>query len=416
MFRDFRKRCAEKTNVYVVIWCAAVIAILALLGYLLSSTYRFQNVDTQQSSSPDWLLTQDAVSLDAIFANFGSAGAKAYGAAEGVLLDSALPGPRDCRSSPFGSWKELVRLANTPSDLWTRVRDSNLVFKTLVDRFVATKDQKLQHALNSYVLAQASMQQVKSPSGGLNDGTGLSEPRFLPNITADPDNYGRPKRDGPALRAIVLMTYGRWLLDNGHREETRNVIWPVVRNDLNYVIEFWHQPGIDFWSTGREPYVVDSFFMRAVHHQALVKGAAFAKTVGDDCPACESQAPQLLCTMQDFQKISEKDGFIAADLSNGTIRQRNGRDISTVLASIFSFDPEAGCNEETFQPCSQAMLRNHKELVDSFRGWTINDGISVSRAVAVGRYPDETDSRYQWKEEGMIFFTSSLEVSATDYD
>lgn len=290
---------------------------------------------------------------------------------------------------------------NQRLDLWTRVRDSSLVFKTLVDRFVVTSDQKLQLALNSFVVAQASIQQVKSPSGSLDDGTGLSEPRFLPNITADPNNYGRPKRDGPALRAIVLMTYGRWLLANGHIEEAHNVIWPIVRNDLNYVIEFWHQPGIDFWSTARRNYQVDSFFMRMVHYQALIKGAAFAKAIQSDCSACYSQASQILCSLKDFRKDIEDNGFIAADLVNGTIKERNGRDMSTVIASIFSFDPEARCNEDSYQPCSQAMLRNHKELVDQFRTWPINRGIPAGRAVALGRYPKETGPRYQWKEEGM---------------
>lgn len=99
MARTFRSStaCAKMPDKYVVTWLTTCVAIVALLGYLLSVVPRFQDVDTEQSHSQDWLQIQETVSLDAIFANFGSAGAKAYGATEGVLLDSSLPSPHDCK-------------------------------------------------------------------------------------------------------------------------------------------------------------------------------------------------------------------------------------------------------------------------------------------------------------------------------
>lgn len=50
---------------------------------------------------------------------------------------------------------------------------------------------------------------------------------------------GRPQRDGPALRAIAIMSYGEWLIDNTYIDTARDIIWPIVRNDLNYVAEYW---------------------------------------------------------------------------------------------------------------------------------------------------------------------------------
>jgi glucoamylase len=58
--------------------------------------------------------------------------------------------------------------------------------------------------------------------------------------------------------------------------------------------------------------------------------------------------------------------------------------------SDFKFDPNAGCDAVTFQPCSDKALANHKSYVDSFRSiYAINSGISSSSAAATGRYKED---------------------------
>ena len=70
---------------------------------------------------------------------------------------------------------------------------------------------------------------------------------------------------------------------------------------------------------------------------------------------------------------------------------RSGKDANTVLTSIHTFDPEAGCDSTTFQPCSDKALSNHKVYVDAFRSiWSINSGIASNAAVATGRYPEDS--------------------------
>ena len=67
-----------------------------------------------------------------------------------------------------------------------------------------------------------------------------------------------------------------------------------------------------------------------------------------------------------------------------------GLDANTVLASIHTFDADAGCDSSTLQPCSDRALANLKAYVDAFRSiYTINSGISSSNAVATGRYPED---------------------------
>lgn len=57
---------------------------------------------------------------------------------------------------------------------------------------------------------------------------------------------GRPQRDGPALRAIALITYANWLIDNGYSSTASSILWPIIQNDLNYVAQYW-------WVTSLEP-------------------------------------------------------------------------------------------------------------------------------------------------------------------
>jgi glucoamylase len=78
--------------------------------------------------------------------------------------------------------------------------------------------------------------------------------------------------------------------------------------------------------------------------------------------------------------------YITANTGGG----RSGKDSNTLLASIHTFDPTAGCDATTFQPCSDRALSNLKVYVDSFRSiYPINSGIASTAAVATGRYPED---------------------------
>jgi glucoamylase len=70
---------------------------------------------------------------------------------------------------------------------------------------------------------------------------------------------------------------------------------------------------------------------------------------------------------------------------------RSGIDANTVLTSIHTFDPNAGCDANTFQPCSDKALANLLKYVDSFRSiYSINAGIPENSGVATGRYKEDS--------------------------
>ncbi|KAJ5915679.1 hypothetical protein N7466_011612 [Penicillium verhagenii] len=367
------------------------------------------NIAPRATTSLDtWLASETTVALDVIQENIGSAGAFAESASSGVVI--ASPSTDD------------------PDYFYTWTRDSALTMKVLVDLF-RNGESSLQGIIEDYIDAQAYLQTVSNPSGDLTTG-GLGEPHFNVDLTAYTGSWGRPQRDGPALRATALMDFGEWLNANGYEAYAAEIIWPIVRNDLSYVAQYWNETGYDLW----EEVDGSSFFTIAVQHRALVEGIAFSSAVGSSCTYCESQAPEILCYLQSFWL----GDYILANFDESS---RTGKDVNTILGSIHTFDPEAGCDDTTFQPCSSRALANHKVVVDSFRDlFTINDDAAEGTACAIGRYPEDTyydgnpwflctmaaaellyDALYQWNNNAEIvidstsldFFTDLYSSAAT---
>ncbi|KKA18333.1 Glucan 1,4-alpha-glucosidase [Rasamsonia emersonii CBS 393.64] len=343
------------------------------------------------ASLSSWLATETSYALEAILNNIGSSGAWAQSASPGIVV--ASPSTSD------------------PDYYYTWTRDSALTLKVLIDLF-KNGNSSLQGVIEEYIDAQAYLQTVSNPSGTLSTG-GLGEPKFNVDKTAFTGSWGRPQRDGPALRATALISFGEWLIDNGYSTYASDIVWPIVRNDLSYVAQYWNETGYDLW----EEVDGSSFFTVAVQHRALVEGANFASALGTSCDYCTSQAPEILCYLQSFWTGS----YILANFQSS----RSGKDVNTILGSIHTFDPEAACDDTTFQPCSPRALANHKVVVDAFRDlYTINNNAAEGVAVAVGRYPEDTyyngnpwflctlaaaeqlyDALYQWNNIGSITIT-----------
>lgn len=251
----------------------------------------------------------------------------------------------------------------------------------MIDRFV-DGDSSLQGLIQDYISAQAKLQTVQNPSGDLSSGAGLPEPKFYINETAFLGQWGRPQRDGPALRATALIAYAQWLIDNGYSDVALSHVWPIASNDLAYVAQYWNQTGYDLW----EEVDGSSFFTIAVSHRALVEGAALAKRLNQTIGDYSSVAFQILCFQQSFWTGS----YIDSNINLVHDVDRTGKDANSILASIHVFDPEAACDDSTFQPCSSKALANHKAVVDSFRNlYSVNHGIKKGSAVAIGRYAED---------------------------
>ncbi|CRK32910.1 hypothetical protein BN1708_019142, partial [Verticillium longisporum] len=146
--------------------------------------------------------------------------------------------------------------------------------------------------------------------------------------------------------------YSKWLIANGYTSTANTVVWPIIRNDLAYVTQYWNQTGFDLW----EEVQGSSFFTIASQHRSLVEGAALAQQLGQTCNGCAGIAPQILCFQQRFWNPSQ--GYVISNINGGSYR--NGKDANSILTSIHNFDPVLGCDASTFQPCSDRALSNHK--------------------------------------------------------
>ncbi|KAK0487707.1 glucoamylase [Armillaria novae-zelandiae] len=354
------------------------------------------SVWAQSSAIDAYVALESPIAKAGVLANIGPSGSKSQGAKAGVVI-----------ASPSNT---------NPNYLFTWTRDSSLVFQALIDQYTLGQDTTLRTEIDNFVSAETIQQQVSNPSGSVSSG-GLGEPKFNIDLSAFTGAWGRPQRDGPALRSTALITYANWLIANGNTSYVSSTLWPVIKLDLGYVVSFWNQTGFDLW----EEVSSSSFFTTAVQHRSLREGAALATALGDTTATqYTTQAANILCFLQSYWNPSSL--YMTANTGGG----RSGKDANTALASIHTFDPAAGCDAVTFQPCSDKALSSLKVYVDAFRSiYTINSGIASNAAVATGRYPEDSymggnpwylttaavaeqlyDAIIVWKQTGSIEVTS----------
>ncbi|KAF8753343.1 Starch binding domain [Rhizoctonia solani] len=355
--------------------------------------------ERRQSAIDSYITTQTPISKAGLLANVGADGSKDQGAKSGVVI--ASPSKTD------------------PDYVYAWTRDSALVFKLLVDQYTQGRDTTLNTQIRNWIASQGRIQQVSNPSGSVSSG-GLGEPKFNIDESAFTGAWGRPQRDGPALRATTMITYANFV--GASDTYVTGTIWPMVKLDLDYVAKYWNSTGFDLW----EEVSGSSFFTTAVQHRALREGAKFATALGDSGRASTytAQAANALCFLQSYWNPNAK--FASSNVNGGSVI-RSGLDANSILASIHTFDPNTGCDAATFQPCSDKALANHKAVVDSFRAtYSLNSGKAANAAVAVGRYKEDSyyggnpwylcttaaaeqlyNALYTWNKQGSIVITAT---------
>ncbi|RFU29189.1 hypothetical protein B7463_g7149, partial [Scytalidium lignicola] len=310
------------------------------------------------TSLDDFISTERAIALQGALNNIGPNGSAVPGAGAGFVVAS----PSKVNPDYFFTWS----------------RDAALTLKMIVDEFIFGNT-ALESTINDYIHAQAVLQTVSNPSGTfLPAGLGLGEPKFEVDGTRFNGAWGRPQRDGPALRAIALITYSNWLIKNGQSNTAKAVT------------------GFDLWEETQG----SSFFTIQNQHRALAEGAQLAHDLRVGCTGCD-QAPEILCFLQSFWNGEYVVSNINID--NG----RTGLDANSILGPIAVFDIDAYCDSPIMQPCHSRSVANFKAVVDVFRQiYTINTGIPSNSGVAVGRYPEDV---YQGGNPWYLITTAAAE-------
>ncbi|EXJ58904.1 hypothetical protein A1O7_06334 [Cladophialophora yegresii CBS 114405] len=350
-----------------MLWLTPALLTLSLPASGEASPFDIQNVERRQGADAlsTFIAQEQAISLQGVLSNIGGLNSS--------LVNGARPGVVVASPSKVN-----------PDYFYTWTRDSALTYTMLIDELIFG-NLTLRTTIEDYTAAQAVLQTVTNPSGSLwPAGDGLGEAKFYTNLTRYDGTWGRPQRDGPALRAIAFMTLAPVLFHLNETDLYKQIYWPLVLNDLRYVGQYWNQTGYDLW----EEVHGSSFFTIANQHRALVQGALLAEQLNTTCRPC-AQAPQLLCFLQNnFWNAS--GGYLTANINANQV-MRSGINADPILASISVFDANATCDAGDFQPCNSRVLATHKALVDSFRTlYPINNNASAPNAVLVGRYPEDT--------------------------
>lgn len=328
-----------------------------------------------------WMRDEETVALRGVLNNIGCKSGKVKGAGCGIVVASPSKKDPDCEYQVFISLFQVVpNIYQHTTDFFTWTRDAALTMQMIIYEYIFG-NHTLEPYIEDYIHSQAILQTVSSPSGTLlPDGLGLAEPKFLVDSTKFNAPWGRPQRDGPALRAIALITYCKHLVEEkGQRNKAKMIIWPIIQNDISYVGQYWNQTGFDLWEEVRG----SSFFTIQNQHRALIEAQELASMLDEKCTGCD-QAPNVLQMLQYFWSNEYIDSNINVD------EKRAGLDGNTIVGPISVFDIEASCKGKTFQPCNSKVLATFKKLVDSFREeYPINKGAEPGQGVAIGRYKED---------------------------
>lgn len=49
------------------------------------------------------------------------------------------------------------------------------------------------------------------------------------------------------MRANTLAKWGTILMNNDKQDQAKNDVWPLMKNDLDWVMENWESDGCDLW-------------------------------------------------------------------------------------------------------------------------------------------------------------------------
>ncbi|KAF2797825.1 glycoside hydrolase family 15 protein [Melanomma pulvis-pyrius CBS 109.77] len=350
----------------------------------------------------DWVEREERIALERLLANVAPGGKDL----EGVVEGSVVASPSREEPDYFYQW----------------VRDAAITTSTLVDLYADDPSSQLSSSLSTildaYANLQYTLQHTNNPSGTFSDLSGLGEPKFEIDGAPFVGNWGRPQRDGPALRAITLMAYLRaynashpWLWTSDSGEDWFKPLYDpkmpansIIKADLEYVSHFWNESGFDLWEEVEGLH----FFTAMVQMRALREGADLALAFGDDGAAewYKLQAAYMEAFIPQFWDTQK--GHLVETLES----KRSGLDCGLLLGSLHGF-PAAYANAThtpIYPPHSDEILVSLLALVQDQRTrFPINaappssedeEEDIVLEGVGLGRYPEDVYDGYGNKHSG----------------
>jgi len=276
---------------------------------------------------------------------------------------------------------------------------------------------RLTTILDAYTSLQNNIQHTSNPSGSFDDLSGLGEPKFGVDGKPFTGSWGRPQRDGPALRALTLMHYLReynashpslWSSNQAvdFFEPYYHASMPpnsVIKADLEYVSHFWNESSFDLWEEVEGLH----FFNLMVSARSLREGSRLARSFGDHGAAefYTEQAGYIENLLPKFWNRNK--GHLVETLWS----KRTGLDCGLLLGSLHALPSEESTDEAVYPPWSDEILISLLALArDQHERFPINSSPSEDQdddaeeyaleGTGVGRYPEDVYDGYGTSKRG----------------
>jgi glucoamylase len=302
------------------------------------------------------------------------------------------------------------------TDLPQGVRDAAITMDTLVNIYAddpsSSRASSLSIVLDAYTSLQSDIQRTSNPSGTFDDLSGLGEPKFRVDGKPFTGSWGRPQRDGPALRALTLMHYLREynashpsLWTSAGSDDFFGPFYTaempprsIIKADLEYVSHFWNQSGFDLWEEVEGLH----FFTLMVSARSLREGSQLARSFGDAGAAdwYQEQAGYIENLLGKFWNAQK--GHLVETLWS----KRSGLDCGLLLGSLHALPKSASEDDAVYPPWSDEILLSLLALTRDQRDrFPINSSPSDQnededvdessfQGTGIGRYPEDVYDGY----------------------
>ncbi len=296
---------------------------------------------------------------------------------------------------------------SNPDYFYHWVRDAalvmNLIFDAALKETNQTRKQKMFSALYDYVERVKSNQKS---SGFWN----LGEPKYYVDGAPYTGPWGRPQHDGPGLRAITLINFANYLLDEGQSEYVLNNLYTSIlpaispiKQDLEYVARHWDKPGFDYWEEVKGLH----FPTAMAHRKALILGAQLARRLGDFGAAnfYEQNAKNIEGLIHQFWDSSK--GYIQSTLNQTRGVWKSQLDIAVVLGVH-----HGGLNDGFYSVDNPLVLKTVTKIQDTFKAlYEINTYSNSTIAPSIGRYPEDSYNGYRTGDIGHGWFLATFAMA-----
>jgi glucoamylase len=265
--------------------------------------------------------------------------------------------------------------------------------------------------LDAYTSLQKDIQHTPNPSGSFDDLSGLGEPKFGVDGKPFTGSWGRPQRDGPALRSLTLMHYIR------EYNASHPSLWPsntagdffepfyyasmppnsVIKADLEYVSHNWNESSFDLWEEVEGLH----FFNLMVSARSLKEGSDLARAFGDHDAAqwYAEQAGYIEKLLSKFWNPNK--GHLVETLWS----KRSGLDCGILLGSLHATPYDESGEQTVFPPWSDEILISLLALArDQHDRFPINSSPAEDKdddeedfafkGTGIGRYPEDVYDGY----------------------